>query len=465
MTDSPRSASLQYPRQRINDLLRERNDPDVMQKEPAAWRTLVNESLAEMHRADIADLLESLPPEDRADVWAAIPEHLIDKVLPEVGDQLCEQLIELTPTELIISALRRMDVDEVASLMRELPKNNAARLMRLAGLVDDPDLRASLSFDNDTVGAQMDFQPVLVREDETVEVIRERLQKLKELPSHCDKLFVVDDWERLAGVLPLKRLLLNAPQVPARDIMVADNLHTFHPDDDVNTAAGAFERYDLISAPVLDTKHKIVGRITIDEILDYLQQGRGRNLLNSAGVSEEEDLFASVAHRFSNRWRWLFINLLAAFLISRVVGLFETTIAQLVALATLMPIVAGMSGNIGNQTATLTVRALALNQINTDNWKKIIHNEAVLSIVNGIVWGGLVAVFAYLLYERLDLSLVLVGSMTLCFLCGATAGFSVPIIMQRMGRDPALGTTVVISVLVDILGFLIFLGMAALLLV
>ena len=456
-------ADSDYQKTQIDALLRERAEAEAEGRpDEAAWRAQVHEALEDLHEADIADLLEQSPMEAREVLWAALPPALVGRVLLEVSDALCDQLIELTQTEVIVEALRGLDSDDVASLLREVPKSHAARLMRLAGLADNPEVRASLSFEEDTVGALMDFLPVLAREEETVGEICARLRQVAELPSHCDKLFVVDDWERLAGVLPLKRLLVNPPAARARDVMVAENLHTFDADDSVEKATGAFERYDLISAPVLNDQHKVIGRITIDELFDELHQARSRELLNSAGVQEEEDLFAPVLHRFGNRWKWLFINLIAAFFISRVVGVFEGTIGQLVALASLMPIVAGMSGNIGNQTATLTVRALALGQINSDNWNTIVRNEALTSVLNGLVWGGLVAGFAYALYGRVDLAVVLVSAMTMCFLFGAVAGFVVPLLMQRLGKDPALGTTVVISAVTDTLGFLIFLGMAAL---
>ena len=452
-------------RLQINALLKRRTDPEAGAVDEGEWHRQITEALDELHEADIADIIEQLPIEERAILWGVLSPVQIGEVLREVSDQLCDQLIEITQTEDMVEALRLLDADDVAGLMRELPKSHAARLMRLAGLADNSEVRASLSFAEGTVGELMDFLPVLAREDESVGDICGRLRTVAALPSHCDKLFVVDKWERLSGVLPLKLLLINPPESLAGDVMVAENLHVFDTDDSVEEATSAFERYDLISAPVLNDQRKVIGRITIDELFDELHQARSRELLNSAGVQEEEDLFAPVLHRFGNRWRWLFINLVAAFLISRVVGLFEGTIVQLVALASLMPIVAGMSGNIGNQTATLTVRALALGQINRGNWNQIVRNEALTSILNGVVWGGLVAIFAYALYGRLDLAVVLVLAMTLCFLSGATAGFAVPILMQRMGRDPALGTTVVISAITDTLGFLIFLGTAALFLI
>ncbi len=447
---------------RVDDLLRRYDDEEAPPIEETHWRQSMQEALSGLHEADIADVLERVPLEERKVLWQVMPLELIGEVLSEVSEPLLDQLIELTPTETMADVLREMDSDNVAALVRTLPKSHAVRLMRLAGLAENAEVRASLSFEEDTVGALMDFFPVLAREEETVAEICNRLRKMANLPSHCDKLFIVDDWERLAGVLPLKQLLISPADACARAIMVADNVYSFDADDGIEEATSAFERYDLISAPVLNDQHKVIGRLTIDELFGELHETNSRKLLNSAGLQEEEDLFASVLRRFGNRWRWLFINLIAAFFISRVVGLFEATIMELVALASLMPIVAGMSGNIGNQTATLTVRALALGQINSDNWNSIMRNEALTSILNGVVWGGAVSVFSFFLYGRLDLSIVLAVAMTLCFLSGATAGFAVPIIMQRMGRDPALGTTVVISAVTDTLGFLIFLGMGAL---
>lgn len=212
---------------------------------------------------------------------------------------------------------------------------------------------------------------------------------------------------------------------------------------------------------MLTDTHQIVGRLTIDEILDHLQKNRELGLLNSAGVTEEEDLFASLPRRFTNRWRWLLVNLVAAFFISRVVGLFESTIVNVVALASLMPIVAGMSGNVGNQTATLTVRALALEQIDRTNWRAVVWGEIALSLINGLVWGGLVGCFAYLLYERLDLALVLVVAMIFSFFAAAVTGFFFPLLMKRIGKDPALGASVVLTSVVDTLGFFVFLSLGA----
>ena len=416
------------------------------------------------HPADLADLLESLPLAERVMTWRAVSADVRGRTILEAGEAR-EALMEALPEEELAAAFADLSGDDVADILRDLPAEFRARMIRLTGMGDNPELRASLAFDEDSVGGLMDFQPILAREGETVAQMRERLRTLGELPSHCDKLFVVDGRGRFSGVLPLKRLLLNGPERQAAEIMVSEHLRAFRPDDSAESAAGAFERYDLISAPVVDSAGKVVGRLTIDEIVAHIHANRERRLLSSAGVDDEEDLFAPLGRRFANRWRWLFVNMMAAFAISRVIGLFEDSIANLVALASLMPIVASMSGGVGNQTATLTVRAIALGQINRLNWGRVLRGEASLALCNGILWGGMVGCFGYLLYERVDLALVLMFSMTACFLAAAVSGFGVPMLMRRLGQDPALGATVVLTAAVDILAFLVFLGLGALFLV
>ena len=426
-----------------------------------ALRPQISELVAEMHHADIADALESLPPAQRPLVWSCAAEDARAEALLELSDAARLPLLSQTPEAELAGLLQRMPADEVAGMLREVPAAVCARLLRLAGLSANPQLRASLAFEDGTVGALMDFDAVIVRETDSIGELRARLQTMGELPSHCDKLFVADGRDRLTGVLPLKLLLLNPPECLAREVMVAERLHFFQTDDDIEKAAGAFERYDMISAPVLDGGGKIAGRITVDEILDHLQERQSAGLLSSAGVGGDEDLLAPPFRRFANRWRWLLVNLLAVFVISLAVGLFESVIAQLAALAALMPIVASMSGNAGNQTATLTVRALAQEQINALNWRTIARGEALLSLLNGAVWGAAAGVFAYWAHGRLDLSLVLAGSMVACFLAAALSGFFFPLLMKKIGKDPALGASVVLTSVVDTLGFLIFLTLGA----
>lgn len=432
------------------------------EEDTAGLQEGVSRLFGEMHAADVADVLESVPPGQRVQSWELIDESEQPDVLMELSGQARLPLLAGTSESALAELFQRMPEDEAADMLRDIQPATRARLLRLAGLADNPQLRASLAFEEGSVGALMDFDAVIASEGESIGHLRDRLQAMGELPSHCDKMFVTDSRGRLAGVLPIKRLLLNPPNAEVRNVMVADSLHFFRAEDGVEKVAGAFERYDLISAPVLDDENKIAGRITIDEILEHVHENRGMGLLNSAGVAEEEDLFAPLMRRFGNRWRWMFVNLIAVLGISLVVGLFEDSIMRVVALAALMPIVAGMSGNAGNQTATLTVRALALDQINNLNWRAVIRGEAMLSAVNGVIWGALVGAFAYVVYGRLDLSAVLMVSMTACFLAAAASGFFFPLLMKKLGRDPALGASVVLTSITDTLGFFVFLGLGAL---
>jgi len=230
-------------------------------------------------------------------------------------------------------------------------------------------------------------------------------------------------------------------------------------------AAHAFERYDLISAPVVDTNDKLVGRVTVDEILDFVQQRSQEEQLAQAGLREEEDVFASVWASFRNRWAWLAINLVTAFIASRVIGAFEDSIAKLVALAALMPIVAGIGGNSGNQTITMIVRAAALGQVSLDSARQLIRKEIIVSLINGVIWGGVMGAIAAMLYKDIPLGLVMVLAMTLNLMLAACMGVVIPMVMLKLGRDPAVGSSVMITAVTDSGGFFIFLGLATLFLV
>jgi magnesium transporter len=236
----------------------------------------------------------------------------------------------------------------------------------------------------------------------------------------------------------------------------------FHPEDDSGDAAQAFERYDLITAPVVNADNQLIGRLTVDEMVDVIREESDSEVLSMAGLKEEEDLFASVWDSVKNRWAWLAINLVTAFVASRVIGVFEGAIEQLVALAALMPIVAGIGGNSGNQTTTMIVRALALGQLQTSSAMRLWRKELGVSMVNGLVWGGIIGLIASLLYGSASLGLVMTAAMTLNLMLAATIGVMIPMLMVRAGRDPAMGSSVMITACTDSGGFFIFLGLATL---
>jgi magnesium transporter len=320
-------------------------------------------------------------------------------------------------------------------------------------------VQSALSYEDDQVGALMDFEMVTIREDVSLEVVLRYLRRWDELPAQTDKLFVINHDNLLTGVLPLHWLLVNPPEKMVSEVMAPD-VNTFHPTDDAYDVAQAFERYDLVTAPVVDERGHLIGRITIDAMVDVIREEGESEALSRGGLREEEDIFASVWASLKNRWSWLAINLVTAFIASRVIGLFEGSIERLVALAALMPIVAGIGGNSGNQTITMIVRALALNQITAESAKRLWRKELTVSLLNGLVWGGVIGVVAWVLYDSVSLGLVMTAAMTLNLLLAAFAGVGIPVLMTKFGRDPALGSSVLITAMTDSGGFFIFLGLA-----
>ncbi|MCP1620881.1 magnesium transporter [Pseudomonas sp. SLBN-26] len=415
--------------------------------------------LDELHPADIAHILESLPLEDRLTVWQLVKVERDGDILLEVSDAVRETLIADMDDHELLAAAKEMDADELADLAPELPRDVIHELMESLDAQQRERVRSALSYEEDQVGALMDFEMVTIREDVTLEVVLRYLRRLKELPGHTDKLFVVDYDGILKGVLQIKRLLVNDPDKLVAEVMASDPV-SFHPDEDANDAAQAFERYDLVSAPVVDKNGKLIGRLTIDEIVDLIREESESEVLSMAGLREEEDIFASVWKSVGNRWAWLAINLITAFVASRVIGLFEGSIEKLVALAALMPIVAGIGGNSGNQTITMIVRAMALDQLSPGNTSRLLRKELGVGLVNGLVWGGVIGVVAFYLYGSWSLGLVMTAAMTLNLLLAALMGVLIPMTLARVGRDPAMGSSVMITAMTDSGGFFIFLGLA-----
>ena len=268
----------------------------------------------------------------------------------------------------------------------------------------------------------------------------------------------------LLGVLPLKRLVVNDLAANVSDVMAIDAV-VFHPQDIADEAAKAFERYDLVTAPVVDNNNKLVGRVTVDAVMDFIRDETESDMLSMAGLREEEDFFASVWKSVQNRWAWLAINLVTAIVASRVIGLFEGSIEKIVALAALMPIVAGIGGNSGNQTTTMIVRGLALGQVASHNMQSLITKELGVALFNGLIWGGVLAVIASVIYSNYYLGLVMMAAITLNLLLAAIMGVMIPLIMNKFGRDPAVGSSVLITAVTDSGGFFIFLGLATIFLI
>ena len=417
--------------------------------------------MAGWHPADIAYVLERLPLEQRRLVWQQVSAEQDGEILLEVTDAVRESLIADMDRSEILEAVEPLDADELADLVEDLPEAVLPELMASLDVDERRQVQAALSYRDDQVGALMEFEMVAIGEQLSLAQALAELRKLEALPPQTDKLFIVNPARVLTGVLPLERLLLGDP-AQAVNALMAPDVNTFRAEDDIYDVAQAFERYDLISAPVVDAAGRLVGRLTVDAIVDVIRAEGESEARSRGGLREEEDIFASVWKSVQNRWAWLAVNLVTAFIASRVIGLFEGAIEKLVALATLMPIVAGIGGNSGNQTITMIVRALALDQITPGQLRRLWGKELKVALVNGLVWGGVIGLVAWGLYRNPALGLVMTAAMTLNLLLAAFAGVGIPMLMARWGRDPALGSSVLITALTDSGGFFIFLGLATL---
>jgi magnesium transporter len=420
--------------------------------------------LNSLHSADVAFILESLPLDDRLIVWDLVRADRDGEILLEVSDSVRQTLIaDMDSTELLAAA-EQLDTDEIADIAADLPEDVLQDLLQSLDSNNRERLESALSYPEDQVGALMDFDIVTIRDDISLEVALRYLRKIKKLPELTDKLFVVNRSQKILGVLSLKKIVVNEPELMVKDVMAQDAV-LFKDSDDATEAAKAFERYDLVTAPVVNDQNKLVGRITVDAVMDYIREETDSSALSMVGLREGEDIFSSIWKSVRNRWAWLAINLITALIASRVIGVFEGSIEKVVALAALMPIVAGVGGNSGNQTTTMIVRAIAFGQVSVSHLRQLLFKEIGVAILNGILWGGVLGFIAFYLYGNSSLALVMTTAMTLNLILAAIMGVMIPFTLSKSGRDPAVGSSVLITAMTDSGGFFIFLGLATLILI
>ena len=391
--------------------------------------------LDDLHPADIADILESLPVQKRLVLWDLVKSENEGDILIEVSDSVRQTLIaDMDSTELLAAA-EQLETDEIADIAPDLPEEVLKDLLENLDIQNRERLQSALSYPEDSVGSLMEFEITTIREDLTLEVVLNYLRKIKKLPNHTDKLFVVDKDGLILGVLPLERIIVNAPTTIVKNIM-AKEVVLFKPEDLADEASNAFERYDLVTAPVVDENKKLVGRLTVEAVMDFIRQESDNEKFSMAGLREEEDIFSSIWKSVQNRWAWLAINLLTAFIASRVIGIFEGSIEKVVALAALMPIIASIGGNSGNQTTAMIVRALAIGQLTQSSIRSLLYKEISVALLNGLIWGSIVGLFAFYLYNNADLGFVMASAMVLNLILAAIMGVLMPLLMHRLGKDP-----------------------------
>ncbi|HRP71614.1 MAG TPA: magnesium transporter [Luteimonas sp.] len=413
--------------------------------------------------AEIGNLLESLPLDKRMVVWGLVDAADDGEVLVHVGDEVRESLIaDMDPDELV-AAVEDLDIDDLADLVEDLPDAVIDELLRSMDRENRERLEQVLSYPEDTAGRLMNPDVVTVRADTTVDVVLRFLRLRGELPEHTDHLYVVNRRHQLIGWVALQDLVTRDPGTPINQL-IDDELESIHVDASAEQVARLFSDNDWVSAPVVDDGNVLLGRITVDDVVDIIREQAEHQALGAAGLDEDEDLFSPIRRAVRGRAVWLGINLLTAFLAAAVIGRFEATIEKVVALAVLMPIVAGIGGNAAVQVLTLMVRGLALGQVGASNARILLWKELRVALINGLLIGGLVALVALAWFRDGSLSLVIAAALVINFCCAALAGVLVPLLLKRMRIDPAVAGTVVVTAVTDVIGFFSFLGLATVIL-
>jgi magnesium transporter len=415
--------------------------------------------LNRLHPADAAFMLESLPAEQRDAAWHLIRKERRGTILLELAASVRSPLVALLVDDELLALGRQMPPTDFADLVENLPKVRKRLILARLDSGERQEVQTALSFPPDSVGALMEADVVTVRGDLSLEKAIAALRSRRVLPEQLTEVYVVDRENMLQGVLPLARLLFGDPNVEVAEAMDGDPVY-FSTTDGADEAAQAFERYDLISAPVVNLHRQVVGWVKVEQVVNRLAEDSFKQSLGQVGLSEDIDLFGPIGPSARNRWIWLGLNLFTAFIASRVIGVFEGSIAQLSALAALMPIVASIGGNTGNQTVALVIRGLALSQLNAGNRGYLLRKELAISALNGALWGLAMAAVTLLLYRSLALAGVMAVAMLLNMLVAAAVGVLCPLLLQRLGRDPVMGSSILLTAITDSMGFLIFLGLA-----
>jgi len=413
--------------------------------------------------AEIGNLLESLPHGKRVVVWGLVDPEDDGEVLVHVGDEVRESLLADMDTDEIVAAVEDLDIDDLADLVEDLPDTVIDEVLKSMDRENRERLEQVLSYDEDTAGRLMNPDVVTVRTDTTLDVVLRYLRLRGELPDHTDHLYIVSRRHQYLGRIAVQALLTNDATTPINELL-DDGQPAIDVHESAEEVARQFSDHDWISAPVVDDNNILLGRITIDDVVDIIREQAEHQAMSAAGLDEDDDMFSPVPRAFRRRVTWLGINLATAFLASSVVGRFEGTIEKLVALAVLMPIVAGMGGNAGTQVLALMVRGLALGQVGASNVMVLLWKELRVALMNGITLGLVLGIVVWAWFGDPALSVVIGSALTINLLFAATAGVLVPLTLKRLGFDPALAGGVILTTVTDTMGFLVFLGLATLVL-
>jgi len=420
------------------------------------------DQLKDLHPGEIALLLEAIKPKDRTVIWPGIEVSIQGEVLKEVNEDVQSQLIDEMSVDALVKATEKLDTDDLADIVPNLPESAVHSLLLTLDYKHREHLNKVLEYPEDSAGGLMNTDFITVRPDVTISAVIRYLRLLKEMPVDTDQVFVVDRNFTYLGSLLISTLLTEEPEQVIMSLINSDFSKPIHADTDEAEVALLFEQRNLISAPVIDENNQLVGRITIDDVVDVIRDQAEHSVMSMVGLDEDEDVFAPIVQSTMRRSIWLGVNLVTAFIAVYFIGLFEATLQQKIALAILMPVVASMGGIAGTQTLIIVTRGIATGRVTTANIKSLINKEVAVSVLNGIIWSIVIALTTYYWFSDVVLSVVIGLAIIVNLVVAAFSGAFLPLLLTKLKIDPALAGGVILTTITDVIGFVAFLGLAAL---
>lgn len=419
----------------------------------------IRQMIKTLPTAGIAHLIESSPPKTRSVLWQLIDKDSEGEVIQYLNEDLQNDILRELNAEQVAELTEGLETDDLADILQQLPQQVTSQVLQAMGQQDRHRVETVLSYDEDTAGGLMNTDTITVRRSHTVELVLRYLRRHESIPEMTDNILVVNRDDELLGILPLREVLVSDPNTLVREVMRED-IEAIPVDMEATQIAQLFEQHDWVSAPVVDNNKKLLGRITIDDVVDVIRDSTEHSLMSMAGLDEEDDTFAPIIKTAKRRALWLGVNLMTAVLASIVIYLFQDTIEQVVYLAVLMPIVANMGGVAGTQTLTLVIRSLALGHISPSNSRWLLTRELGVAVLNGALWAFVISLIAFMWYRDLLLSYIIASAMLINLVTAALAGAYLPLFLKRIKIDPALAGSVALTTVTDSIGFFAFLGLA-----
>lgn len=419
----------------------------------------IRQMIKTLPTAGIAHLIESSPPKTRSVLWQLIDKDSEGEVIQYLNEDLQNDILRELNAEQVAELTEGLETDDLADILQQLPQQVTSQVLQAMGQQDRHRVETVLSYDEDTAGGLMNTDTITVRRSHTVELVLRYLRRHESIPEMTDNILVVNRDDELLGILPLREVLVSDPNTLVREVMRED-IEAIPVDMEATQIAQLFEQHDWVSAPVVDNNKKLLGRITIDDVVDVIRDSAEHSLMSMAGLDEEDDTFAPIIKTAKRRALWLGVNLMTAVLASIVIYLFQDTIEQVVYLAVLMPIVANMGGVAGTQTLTLVIRSLALGHISPSNSRWLLTRELGVAVLNGALWAFVISLIAFMWYRDLLLSYIIASAMLINLVTAALAGAYLPLFLKRIKIDPALAGSVALTTVTDSIGFFAFLGLA-----